>query len=90
MSNLWHRARASRDHRWTPRRMSDYLDGEMPTRGQRRLERHVVECDECRGLLKGLQQMLGKLRGAAPPETRPDPHEMAARVRDRLREHPDL
>jgi anti-sigma factor RsiW len=83
------RARARRDHRWAPRRMSDYLDGELAERSRTRLERHVRECEECRGVLRGLQRMLGKLRGMTPPSARPDPRATAARVRDRLSQQPE-
>jgi hypothetical protein len=84
MNGLLQRARARRDHVWAPRRMSDYLDGELGMRGQRRLERHVGECDECRGVLRGLQRMLSKLHDITAPAGHPDPRELAAQVRERL------
>jgi anti-sigma factor RsiW len=84
MSSVLRRTRFRRDHRWTPGHMSDYLDGELASRPRRRLERHVRECEECRRILRSLQGMIGRLRGIAPPATRPDPREMAARVRERL------
>lgn len=89
MRNFWTRARAKRDHRWAPGRMSDYLDGELTVRSRSRLEDHVRECEECRGLLHGLRRMIETLRGVAPPADRPDPREMALRVRERLGERPD-
>jgi anti-sigma factor RsiW len=86
MNKLRTRARQRRDHRWAPRHMSDYLDGELGARRRQRLDNHVRECDECRHLLAGLRQMLGRLRDLASPAARPDPEAMAARVRDRLRQ----
>jgi predicted anti-sigma-YlaC factor YlaD len=64
--------------------MSDYLDEELAARGRRRLERHVQDCAECRGVLRGLQRMLGKLHDMAAPAGRPAPRDLAARVRERL------
>ena len=64
--------------------MSDYVDGELAAGGRRRLERHVRECEECRGVLRGLQRMLSKLHDMADPAGRPDPRDLAARVRERL------
>lgn len=89
MRNVWQHARAKRDHRWAPGRMSEYLDGELPMRARNRLERHVDECEECRGILRGLQRMLGSLRAMRPPAGRPDPRQMALRVRERLSERSD-
>lgn len=84
MNKLWRDARARRDHRWAPQRMSDYLDGELATRDRRRVERHTQECEECRGILRGLQRMVGKLRDVAAPAGRPDPRDLAARVKERI------
>ena len=86
--NIVRRVRAMRDHRWAPVRMSAYLDGELARRARTRLERHVEECEECRGLLRDLRRMLARLRRIPPPEARPDPEQMAARVRARLDESP--
>ena len=84
MNELLRRVRFTRDHRWAPWRMSDYLDGALAMRGQRRLERHVRECEECRGVLRGLHRMLDKLHDTSAPAGGPDPRELAARVRERL------
>ena len=84
MSNIRRRVRFVRDHRWAPGRMSPYIEGELPGRARRRVERHVGECDECLGILTGLERMLGKLHGLAPPTPSPDSRELAAQVRHRL------
>ena len=89
MRDAWKRARGKRDHRWAPDHMSDYLDGELPPRDRSRMEDHVRGCEECRGLLHGLQRMLGSLRAMAAPSGRPDPRQMAVRVRERLSQRPD-
>ena len=49
------------DHRWSPPRMSDYVDGELDARRAARLERHVADCPECRELLRGLTAIVGAL-----------------------------
>ena len=89
MSNAWRTMRFKRDHRWTPRRMSDYLDGELAAPGRSRLERHVGECEECGGVLGGLRRTLAKLHGISAPAERPDPHRVAADVQERLSQHPE-
>jgi anti-sigma factor RsiW len=87
MSNFSHRLRFMRDHRWTPGHVSAYLDGELASRARARLDRHVEECAECRGLLHSLRRMLGLLQGLPQPRTRPGgPQEIAAAVRRRLHE----
>ncbi len=47
-----------RDHRWTRRHVSDYLDDDLDARGRRRVERHVDMCPSCRTLLATLQKTL--------------------------------
>ena len=87
MGNLFYRARFVWDHRWTPGRMSAYVDGELGSRRRLRLERHVEECEECRLMLAGLREMLEALhRLRAPSGT--EPSRLAAAVRLRLREPP--
>jgi hypothetical protein len=86
MSNVIHRERFKRDHRWAPGRMSAYLDGELGSRSRARLERHTGECPECRGVLNSLRRMLGRLHRLAPADSRSDTPDIAAAVRARLDE----
>jgi anti-sigma factor RsiW len=83
MSELLSRVRFLRDHRWAPGRMSAYLDGELASGRQARLERHTKGCPECRRLLTGLFEMLGALHRLSPPES-VDAVAIAASVRVRL------
>ena len=83
MHDLLHRLRFRRDHRWTPTRMSAYLDAELAARDRARLERHVAECAECRRLLRGLRQVTDALH-RLPPAEGSDAVELAASVRLRL------
>jgi anti-sigma factor RsiW len=88
MSEFWYRLRFGRDHRWAPRRMSAYLDGELALRRRARMERHAGDCPECRWLLASLRQTLGALHRLPTPEGGADPVQLAASVRLRLSEPP--
>jgi anti-sigma factor RsiW len=47
-----------RDHMWTRRHLSDYLDEELDPRGRQRVERHVHSCPSCGRLLATLRKTL--------------------------------
>jgi anti-sigma factor RsiW len=83
------RLRFARDHRWTPGRLSAYLDGELGPRPLARIERHLAGCPQCLAALRGLEltlQALHHLASSSPPaDAAPD---LAAAVRRRLREPP--
>jgi anti-sigma factor RsiW len=84
MNGFLHRARFKRDHRWAPRHMSAYLDGDLVSRARARLERHTGECAECRGVLDSLGRMLARLHSL--PASRRRAPDIARNVRRRLRE----
>jgi Putative zinc-finger len=87
MSNIGHRLRFLRDHRWAPGHMSAYLDGELASRPRARLDRHIEECAQCRRLLESLRRMLGLLQALPEPRARPGaPQQIATAVRRRLHE----
>jgi anti-sigma factor RsiW len=80
--------RFARDHRWTPGRLSAYLDGELGARSVARIERHLAACPQCLAALHGLQrtlQALHRLGPVGPGEKVPN---IAAAVRRRLNEPP--
>lgn len=52
-----------RDHRWTQRNLSDYIDGELDADGRDRVERHVGMCPKCRRLLESLKRTVAGLMG---------------------------
>jgi anti-sigma factor RsiW len=54
--------RDQRDHRWSQRRMSDYVDGELSPRQRRRLEAHARLCPECGPLRRKLTVLVWELR----------------------------
>jgi hypothetical protein len=78
------RLRFSRDHRWTPRQLSAYVDGELVAHARVRLDRHLAECSECRGLLHSLKRMLERLERLPPPGDNPTPEQIVVAVRARL------
>jgi anti-sigma factor RsiW len=84
MSGLLDRERFWRDHRWAPRRMSDYLDGELGPPGRTRMERHLGECAECRRLLAGLRRTLDGLHRLSAPSAGRGALQISASVRARL------
>jgi len=73
-----------RDHRWAPRRMSDYLDGELPPAARARMERHLAECAKCRRLLAGLRRTIDGLGRLPAPRPGADAVQIADAVRARL------
>ena len=86
---LLYRARFTRDHRWAPARMSDYVDDVLPPADRARLERHVHDCPECERILNGLRALVAGLGRLGIPEGGVDGPQIAAAVRARLDEpHP--
>ncbi len=85
MTNPLHQVRFWRDHRWTPGRLSAYLDGDLVARSAARVQRHVRECPECRAALRSLERMLGLLH-AVPPVSDTEKPDIASAVRRRLRD----
>ncbi|HEY2770832.1 MAG TPA: zf-HC2 domain-containing protein [Solirubrobacteraceae bacterium] len=84
MSSLLHTVRFRLDHRWAPRRMSEYLDGELAGAARRRLDGHLTECEECARLLAGLRRMVETLHAAPAAVHGADAAKLAAAVRGQL------
>lgn len=64
--------RMRRDHAFTQRRMSDYIDGELDLERAGRLARHASECPECGPMLRSLRRLVDELHGlgaAAPRDS---------------------
>jgi anti-sigma factor RsiW len=87
MGGFLDRQRFRQDHRWAPKRMSDYLDGELATSGRRRMERHLAGCEECRRLLEGLRRTIEGLHRLSAHGGAGDAAAIAASVRARLGEY---
>jgi anti-sigma factor RsiW len=86
MSRLTHDLRFRRDHRWTPRHMSAYLDSELPAGARVRLERHTAQCPECRSVLGDLTRMLELIQNAVSPAPVAGVPAIASAVMRRLHE----
>jgi anti-sigma factor RsiW len=86
MDEFWAKIRFWRDHRWTPDRMSDYLDGELAPEERARVERHVGECVECRRVIAGLRLVVEALHLFPAPEPGGDATGLVGSVRARLAE----
>jgi anti-sigma factor ChrR (cupin superfamily) len=68
-ATAWRRINARRDHRWSRPRYSDFLEGELPSREERRLAEHVELCPECARLIATLEVLLGILPSLRLPPT---------------------
>ena len=58
-----HALRFRRDHRWSLRHMSDYVDDDLSGAERERLEGHRDECPECTRVLATLATMVEGLQG---------------------------
>ncbi|MGH2713169.1 MAG: zf-HC2 domain-containing protein [Thermoleophilaceae bacterium] len=83
---LARRMRDKRDHRWSERRMSDYIDGDLAPRQQRRLEAHARLCPDCGRLRRSLTVLVWELRELG--RTRARENTVAGGVIERLRSEP--
>jgi anti-sigma factor RsiW len=66
-TTAWRRLNRRRDHRWAQPRVSDYLEGELPPRKQRRLAHHRELCPECDRLIRTLDALLAMLPSIGLP-----------------------
>ncbi|MCA1680042.1 MAG: zf-HC2 domain-containing protein [Actinobacteria bacterium] len=80
---LTRRIRDDLDHRFTRRRVFDYLDGELSERRSRRVRDHAGRCPDCGVTLRALTILLWELRELSAPEPR---QSVVAGVLRRLRQ----
>ena len=78
--------RNRRDHGWSQRHMSDYIDGDLSSRQQRRLEAHARLCPDCGRLRRSLTVLVWELRELG--RRRPPGTAVAADVIEGLRSEP--
>ncbi len=64
------------------RRLSEYLEGELPSREERGLEAHLAECPACAAELRALERSIEWLHALPTPEP---PRDLGAAVMERLR-----
>ena len=58
LATAWRRINVRRDHRWAAPHLSEYLEGDLPSRQLRRLEAHEELCPDCARLLDTLRALL--------------------------------
>jgi anti-sigma factor RsiW len=83
IGRLLARRRFMRDHRFAQSRMSEYVDGDLPSEERLLVEEHVGICPQCRRMLATLKRTIEGLHGLGAPR-RPG---LEDRILDRLR-HP--
>lgn len=76
--------RFMRDHMWTRKHLSEYLDEELDTRERERVERHAHMCPACHRLLATLRKTLEGLHalGGQPLPAEGVADSVIARLRD--------
>ena len=76
--------RFMRDHMWTRKHLSEYLDEELDTRERERVERHARVCPSCHRLLATLRKTLEGLHalGRQPLPAEGVADSVIARLRD--------
>lgn len=84
---IWRKLSHSRDHRWAQPRLSEYVDGELPRRQQRRLAAHEQICPDCHRVIATLRGMIGVMRSLGRPGP-PVGDRVAEEVRRRIAEPP--
>ena len=62
MSSVLTALRFHRDHRFTRRHASEFLDGELPEDGRARVARHTALCPQCARLIATLRATIAALR----------------------------
>ena len=69
------------DHRWAQRRLSRYVDGELSSRGRRRLDRHARDCADCGGGIRAIRALVYAVQGLGGPAGVRAPATIFERVR---------
>jgi anti-sigma factor RsiW len=82
-TTTWRRLNRRRDHRWARRRISDYLDGDLPRRQRDRLAHHEELCPDCARLIATLDVLLTILPSLRLPPAAS--FEVAERTAERVR-----
>jgi anti-sigma factor RsiW len=53
----------SDDHQWSQQHLSHYVEGELPPRARRRLDRHARDCVDCGRGIRAMRALVHALRG---------------------------
>ncbi len=64
--------------------LSEYLDGELPTRNCRDLEKHLADCPPCLAYLETLRTTAAACRRYSYLDSLAPPKELISRLRERI------
>jgi anti-sigma factor RsiW len=70
-----------RDHGWSQRRLSDYVEGDLSSRARRRLELHAADCPDCTRGIRAVRTLLRLMRSLGEGTTARAPVGVFDRVR---------
>lgn len=65
--------------------ISDYLDGSLPFRNRRRLERHLANCEACSAYLSQMRVTIALTGSVGPEDLAPDAIDRLVDVFERYR-----
>jgi len=51
------------DHQWSQRHLSHYVEGDLPSRARRRLDRHARNCADCARGIRAMRALVHAVRG---------------------------
>jgi hypothetical protein len=54
---------SSDDHQWSQQHLSHYVEGELPQRDRRRLDRHARDCVDCGRGLRPMHALVYAVQG---------------------------
>ena len=77
------------DHEWVQEHLSHYIEGDLRRRARRRLERHAVDCPDCRRGIRAMKALLRLVTGLDGRDEIRTPDRMFDRVRAEARTHSD-
>jgi anti-sigma factor RsiW len=78
------RLRFGREHAWTQRHMSEYLDGDLDQEARQRAEHHTRDCPDCEELLISLKTIVRALGGIGEERNSGVAASVLAAVHERL------
>ena len=71
MIRMLKKRRFMREHEWTHKHLSDYIEGELPDPDRARVEEHVGMCPQCRRVLASLRKTIAGLGSLMSPSAPP-------------------
>jgi anti-sigma factor RsiW len=53
----------AKDHQWSQRHLSHYVEGDLSSRARRRLDRHARDCADCGRGLRAMRALVRAVHG---------------------------